>query len=305
MMVQIIIISLVVILILIALIILIPQTFFSVQQQRVAIIERFGKFKRVSRAGLRMKIPFIDNIADYVNLKIQQLDVTIETKTKDNVFLTIMISVQFRVMASAANDAFYKLDNPKDQIRAYVFDVVRAEVPKMELDEVFQNKDSIAVAVKSELSDPMGEFGYIIVKSLVTDLDPDQKVKDSMNEINAAKRFRFASEQKAEGERIVRIKNAEAEAKSTELRGQGLAEQRKAIAMGIKDSLEHIQKAAPDLSAKELLNILMMSQYIESLRDIGKESNTLMVHSNPGALTNLEEQFRNALLSSQSLNEKL
>ncbi|MBF0452998.1 MAG: SPFH domain-containing protein [Candidatus Magnetomorum sp.] len=297
----IIIISLAVIVLITMLIFLVPATFFTVTQQRVAIIERFGKFKRVARAGLRMKIPFMESIADFVNLKIQQLDVMIETKTLDNVFLTLTVSVQYRVLARSANDAFYKLDNPKDQIRAYVFDVVRAEVPRLELDDVFQNKDDIAVAVKTELSDTMKEFGYLIVKSLVTDIEPDKKVKDSMNEINAAKRFRMASEQKAEAERIVRIKNAEAEAKSTELRGQGLAEKRKAMARGMKDSVESIQQAVPDLPSREILHTLMMSQYIETLRDIGKESNTMMVPFTPNTLPHLEEQFRNAMIASNQM----
>ncbi|KPA11608.1 protease [Candidatus Magnetomorum sp. HK-1] len=300
---HIVIISLSVIVLITLLIFLIPASFFTVKQQRVAIIERFGKFKRVSRAGLRMKVPFIESIADFVNLKIQQLDVMIETKTLDNVFLTLTVSVQFRVLAKSANDAFYKLDNPKDQIRAYVFDVIRAEVPRIELDEVFQNKDDIAVAVNAELRDTMNEFGYLIVKSLVTDIEPDKKVKDSMNEINAAKRFRMASEQKAEAERIITVKNAEAEAKSKELQGHGLAEKRKAIARGIKDSVESMQKAVPDLPSKEILNVLMMSQYIETLRDIGRQSNTMMVPFTPNLLTVLEEQFRNAMNQSEKSPE--
>ena len=299
------IISLSVIVLITILIFLIPASFFTVKQQRVAIIERFGKFTRVSRAGLRMKIPFIESIADFVNLKIQQLDVMIETKTKDNVFMTLTVSVQYRVLAKSANDAFYKLDNPKDQIRAYVFDVVRAEVPKMDIDEVFQNKDDIAVAVKTELTDTMKEFGYFIVKSLVTDIEPDKKVKDSMNEINAAKRFRMASEQKAEAERIIIIKNAEADAKSKELQGHGLAEKRKAIARGIKEAVEAVQQATPDLASKEIITILLMSQFVETLKEIGKNSNTMMVPFTPNLLSVLEQQFRTAINQSEQLSKSI
>jgi len=273
----------------------IPATFFTVKQQRVAIIERFGKFARVSRSGLRMKIPVIERIVDFVNLKIQQLDVKIETKTGDNVFMTLTISVQYRVLAKSANDAYYKLDNSKDQIRSYVFDVVRAVVPQLDIDDVFKNKDDIAIAVKTELTDTMKEFGYLIVKALVTDIEPDKKVKDSMNEINAAKRFRMASEQKAEADRIVILKNAEAEAKRKELIGQGLAEKRKAIARGIKDAVESIKLALPDISSKENINFLLMSQYIETLKEIGSQSNTMMVPFTPNLLSVLEQQFRSAI----------
>jgi len=301
---QIIVIAMSVIVMIGLLVFLIPSTFFTVRQQKVAIIERFGKFRRISQAGLRMKVPFIENIAVFLSLKIQQLDVNIETKTKDNVFVMLNVSVQFRVLERFANDAHYMLDNPKDQIRAYVFDVVRAEVPNMELDAVFQNKDSIADAVKKELSDPMKEFGYLIVKSLVTDIDPDQKVKDSMNEINAAQRSRFAAEQRAEADQITTIKNAEADAKSTELHGQGLAEKRKAIAMGIKDSLQYIKTAAPDLSSKELMNTIMLSQYIETLREIGKASNTMMVPSTPDTFSHFEDQIRNAIVSARQMEIK-
>jgi regulator of protease activity HflC (stomatin/prohibitin superfamily) len=273
----------------------IPATFFTVKQQRVAIIERFGKFARVSRSGLHMKIPVIERIVDFVNLKIQQLDVKIETKTGDNVFMTLTISVQYRVLAKSANDAYYKLDNSKDQIRSYVFDVVRAVVPQLDIDDVFKNKDDIAIAVKTELTDTMKEFGYLIVKALVTDIEPDKKVKDSMNEINAAKRFRMASEQKAEADRIVILKNAEAEAKRKELIGQGLAEKRKAIARGIKDAVESIKLALPDISSKENINFLLMSQYIETLKEIGSQSNTMMVPFTPNLLSVLEQQFRSAI----------
>jgi len=289
------IISLAIIALTVILFFIIRASFFTVRQQRVAIIERFGKFTRVARSGLRMRIPLIESIADFLNLKIQQLDVEIETKTRDNVFMTLTISVQYRVLARKANDAFYKLDNPKDQIRAYVFDVVRAEVPKMDIDEVFQNKDDIAVAVKTELTDTMDEFGYLIVKTLVTDIEPDKKVKDSMNEINAAKRFRMASEQKAEAERIIIVKNAEAEAQSKELQGQGLAKKRKAIAQGIQEAVESVKRAMPEIPSKEIINILMMSQYIETLKEIGKSSNTMMVPFTPNLLSVLEQQFRTAI----------
>src|SRR5690554_3141222 len=200
--------------------------FFTVKQQTAAIIERFGKFQSMRNSGLQFKIPLIDRIAGRINLKIQQLDVIVETKTKDDVFVRLKISVQFQVLRLKVYDAFYKLENPHDQITSYVFDVVRAEVPKMKLDDVFERKDDIAIAVKSELNEAMSEYGYDIIKTLVTDIDPDVQVKAAMNRINAAEQEKVAAEFEAEAERIKIVAKARAEAESKRLQGQGIADQR-------------------------------------------------------------------------------
>jgi regulator of protease activity HflC (stomatin/prohibitin superfamily) len=211
--------------------------FFTVAQQEVAVVERFGKFARISGAGLNMKIPLIEQVRGGLSLRVQQLDVKVETKTKDNVFINIVASVQFQVLHDKVYDAFYKLTDPRSQIQSYVFDVIRAKVPTMDLDLVFENKDSIAIAVKEELTEVMTTFGYSIVKALITDIDPDGKVKAAMNEINEKRRLRMAAQEQGEAEKIIKVKKAEAEAESMRLSGQGVADQRKAIINGLRESI--------------------------------------------------------------------
>ena len=211
---------------------------FTVKQQTAAIVERLGKFQSIRNSGLQFKIPIIDRISGRVNLRIQQLDVMIETKTKDNVFVRLKISVQYKVIKEKVYEAFYKLENPHDQITSYVFDVVRAEVPKMKLDDVFERKDDIAIAVKRELNEAMIDYGYDIIKTLVTDIDPDQQVKEAMNRINAADREKVAAEFEAEAERIKIVAKARAEAESKRLQGQGIADQRREIARGLEESVD-------------------------------------------------------------------
>jgi regulator of protease activity HflC (stomatin/prohibitin superfamily) len=205
---------------------------FTVKQQTAAIVERFGKFTGIRTAGLQFKIPMIDKIAGKMSLKIQQLDVIIETKTKDDVFVKLKVSVQFRILHDSVYEAFYKLENPYEQITSYVFDTVRAEVPKMKLDDVFVRKDDIADAIKRDISQAMNEYGYVIVKALVTDIDPDHDVKNAMNRINAAEREKVAAEYEGEAERIRIVAKAKAEAESKRLHGQGIADQRREIARG-------------------------------------------------------------------------
>ena len=219
--------------ILIAIGALVATSAFTVKQQRAAIIERFGKFHSARQSGLHFKLPFIDRISGKLSLRIQQLDVVIETKTKDDVFVKLKVSVQFKVIKSKVYDAFYKLDYPHDQITSYVFDVVRAEVPKMRLDDVFQKKDDIAIAVKSELNDAMVEYGYDIIKTLVTDIDPDEQVKQAMNRINASEREKIAAQYEGDAQRILIVEKAKAEAESKRLQGQGIADQRREIARGL------------------------------------------------------------------------
>ena len=217
---------------------LIFGTFFIVKQQSAAVVERFGKFLSVRQSGLQIKIPLVDNVAGRLSLRIQQLDVVVETKTKDDVFVKIKVSVQYKVIKDKVYDAFYKLDFPQDQITSYVFDVVRAEVPKMILDDVFEKKDDVAVAVKAELNDAMSNYGFDIIKTLVTDIDPDSQVKDSMNRINASEREKVAAQFEGDAQRILIVERAKAEAESKRLQGQGIADQRREIARGLEDSVK-------------------------------------------------------------------
>lgn len=234
---------------------LIKLTFFTVDQQIIAIIERLGKFNRTADAGFHFKLPFIDVIKGSVSLRIQQLDVVVETKTHDNVFVKITVSVQYHVVPNKIYDAFYKLTDPSRQIESFVFDVIRAEVPKMSLDDAFEKKDNIAIAVKNELSDLMSDFGYDILKALVTNVDPDEKVKAAMNEINEQQRLRMAAQEKGEAEKILKVKNAEAEAESMQLQGQGIANQRKAIVEGLKNSIEDFQQSINGTSASDIMTL--------------------------------------------------
>jgi regulator of protease activity HflC (stomatin/prohibitin superfamily) len=274
-------------------------TFFVVRQQTAAVVQRFGKFTRVAKPGLNLKVPLIDWVAGRVNLRVQQLDVCVETKTEDNVFVKVVVSVQYFVLPEKVFDAFYKLNEPEQQIMAFVFDVVRARVPRIKLDDVFEKKDEIADAVKSELAQVMDDFGYGIVKALVTDIDPDDKVKKSMNEINAAQRMRVAAAEKGEADRILRVKAAEAEAQSKALQGKGIADQRKAIVDGLRESVDGFQKSVPGTSAQDVMNLVLMTQYFDTLKDLGASSptNTILIPHSPGHLGELSEQLRNAIIT--------
>jgi regulator of protease activity HflC (stomatin/prohibitin superfamily) len=277
---------------------------FVVRQQTAAIVERFGKFKRVANAGLNFKIPLIDRIVGRVSLRIQQLDVRIETKTKDNVFVVCVVSVQYHVIPNKAVDAFYKLQHPQEQITAFVFDTVRARVPAIILDDVFEKKDDIAQAVKSELDAVMDDFGYQIIKALVTDIDPDAKVKASMNEINAAQRLREAAVQQAEADKIRVVKAAEAEAESKALQGKGIADQRKAIIEGLKQSVEDFQTTINGTNAHDVMNLVLMTQYFDTLKDIGlsSKSNTILIPHSPGGMNDISEQMRNAIITANEVS---
>ena len=281
------------------------STFFTVEQRTVAIVQRLGKFVREAGPGLNLKIPFIDSVAGRVNLRVQQLDVKIETKTEDNVFVHMVVAVQFYVLQEKVYDAFYKLDDARKQITSYVFDVVRAQVPKIKLDDVFEKKDDIADIVKAQLSQVMEGFGYGILKALVTDIDPDAKVKESMNEINAAQRMRVAATEKGEADRILKVKSAEGDAQSKALQGKGIAEQRKAIVEGLRDSVDEFRRSVPGTTAKDVMNLVLMTQYFDTLKDIGASSrtNTILIPHSPGNLTSLSEQLRNAMIEANQTNE--
>lgn len=264
-----------------------------VREQTAVVLERFGKFIRVAHSGFGLIIPFIDRKAAIMNLRVQQLDVTVETKTLDDVFVNLQVSVQFQVGRQSVKDAFYALDNPRNQIASYVFDDVRAEVPKLELDDVFAKKDDIASAVQQNIQEVMVEYGYNIIKALITDIDPDHKVKESMNRINAAKREKEAALQEAEAKKIKIVKEAEAEAEAKRLSGEGIAQQRLEIVRGFKESVEDFKKSLDNVTHEEIMQFVLMTQYFDTIKDIGansKNSSILMPHS-PGGMKDFQDQI--------------
>ncbi len=273
--------------------ILIFKSVIMVTEQTAYVIERFGKFVKIARPGLGFIIPFIDRKAAVINLRVQQLDVTVETKTLDNVFVNLQVSVQFKVGSDQVKEAYYSMDNPRNQISSYVFDDVRAEVPKLELDDVFAKKEDIAIAVQKNIHESMNDYGYQIIKALITDIDPDHKVKDAMNRINAAKRDREAALEEGEGNKIKIIKEAEAEAESKRLSGEGIARQRLEIVRGFKESVEDFKKSLDTVTHEEIMQFVLMTQYFDTIKDIGansKNSSILMPHS-PGGMKEFQDQI--------------
>src|ERR1039458_356842 len=277
---------------------LVLGSFFTVNTAQVAVITRFGKFLRVAEAGLNWKTPYFDSVSGMVSLRVNQIALTMETKTKDNVFVTIPISVQNRVRPEKAYDAFYKLSDPVAQIKSYVEQVILGHVPSMTLDEVFASQSSIAAAVKLELDADMATFGYEIVNVLVTDIVPDAKVKSAMNDINAAQREQVAANARGEAEKILVVKKAEAEAESKALQGQGIANQRKAIIEGLQVSIEQFQKVVEGASAKEVMQLVMVTQYFDTLKSIGEndKTNTLFLSHSPAAVKEVSDQILDAML---------
>jgi len=276
---------------------------YTVKQQNCAVIERFGKFNRISKSGLHFKIPLIDRISNKISLKIKQLNVSVETKTKDNVFVDLVVAVQYKVLPNKVYEACYMLQDPEQQINAFVFDLVRAQVPLLDLDDVFAKKDDIANAVKKELDSQMEEFGYGIIKALVTDVNPDANVKAAMNEINTAQRLRIAATEKGEAEKIMKIKHAEAEAESSILHGQGIAGQRRAIIEGMGESVEEFVKQIPGTDASRVMDMVLMIQYIDTLKEIGgsSKSNVVFVPHTPGNVKDLSTQIQETVFSAQKL----
>ncbi len=250
------------------------STFFTVQQRTAAIVQRLGKFVREAKPGLNVKVPFIDRVVGRVNLRVQQLNVKIETKTEDNVFVQMVVAVQFYILPEKVYD-------------------------------VFEKKDDIAITVKGELAQVMEGFGYGILKALVTDIDPDPKVKESMNEINAAQRMRVAATEKGEADRILKVKAAEGDAQSKALQGRGIADQRKAIVEGLRDSVDEFQRSVPGTTAKDVMNLVLMTQYFDTLKEIGasSRSNTILIPHSPGSLASLSEQIRNAMIEANQTVE--
>ena len=280
-------------------------TFFIVKQQSAAIIERFGKFVSVRQSGLQLKIPIIDNVAGRLSLKIQQLDVVIETKTKDDVFVRLKVSVQFKVIKEKVYDAFYKLDNPHDQITSFIFDVVRAEVPKLILDDVFLKKDDIAIAVKNELQEAMTEYGYNIIKTLVTDIDPDQQVKEAMNRINASEREKVAAQFEGEAQKILIVEKAKAEAESKRLQGQGIADQRREIARGLEDSVKVLNGV--DINSQEASALIVVTQHYDTLQSVGAEanSNLILLPNSPQAGSEMLNNMVASFTASNQIGEEM
>ena len=277
---------------------------YTVQQRTVAIIQRLGRFVRESGPGIHAKIPFIDRVAGRVNLRVQQLDVRIETKSEDNVFVNLTVSVQYFVLPERVYDAFYRLDDAPRQIRSYVFDVVRAQVPKITLDDVFARKDDIAETVKVELSHVMEGFGYGILKALVTDIEPDARVKEAMNEINYAQRMRVAATEKGEADRILKVKHAEGDAQSKALQGKGIADQRAAIIAGLRDSVDDFRRTVPGTTAHDIMSIVLITQYFDVLKEIGASSrtNAVFVPHAPATVANLTDQIRTAMMEADQVS---
>ena len=278
-------------------------SWFIVRQHTAAIIERLGKYDRVANAGLNFKIPYLETVAKVVDLRTNQLDLDMETKTKDNVFVRLVLSVQYFVKKDRVSDAYYKLTNHEDQIKSYVYNEVRAHIPKMNLDDAYEGNEEIAKNVAEKLKACMAEYRCEIVTVLVRDIDPDAKVKESMNEINAAQRFQAAANASGEGEKILVVKKAEAEAESKKLQGEGIANQRKAIISGLQTSLELFQKGIEGATAKDAMELVLLTQYFDTLKEIGAQgkSNTIFIPHSPGGVSEITAQIRDSILAANSL----
>lgn len=279
--------------------------FFIVKQQTSVIIERFGKFQSVRNAGFQLKIPVVDRIAGRMSLKVQQLDVVVETKTKDDVFVKLKVSVQYIVIKEKVYDAFYKLDNPYAQITSYVFDVVRAEVPKLRLDDVFEKKDDIAVAVKGELQEAMNDYGYDIIKTLVTDIDPDEQVKHAMNRINASEREKVAAQYEGDAQRILIVEKAKAEAESKRLQGQGIADQRREIAKGLEESVNVLNKVG--INSQEASALIVVTQHYDTLQAVGtlNNSNLILLPNSPHAAGDMLNNMIASFAAASQIGEEM
>lgn len=277
---------------------------FTVNQQTAAVVEHFGRFHHIAEAGLHFKIPIVQRIRERTSLRVQQLDVRVESKSQDNVFVELAIAVQYNVKPDGIKDAVYRLTNHQRQIEAYVFDVVRAEVPKKTLEEVFEDKETIALAVREQLTEQMSRYGYEIANVLVNDINPDARVKAAMNQVQAASREREAAFQLAEAQRITIVKQAEAEAERSKLQGEGVANQRKAIAEGLRDSVDLVRAAAGagDISEQDVMNLLLLVQWMDTQKEIAgtNRSTVVFLPNNPGAISNIADQIRDSILVAQA-----
>lgn len=276
---------------------------FVVKQQSAFIVERFGKFNNIRFAGLQFKIPIVDRIAARLSLRIQQLDVVVETKTKDDVFVNLKVSVQYQILREKVYDAFYRLQNPHEQLTAYIFDLVRAEIPKMLLDDVFEKKNDIAFAVKRDLKEAMLVYGYDIVKALVTDIDPDHSVKQAMNRINAAEREKIAAQHEGDAQRILIVERAKAEAESKRLQGRGIADQRREIAKGLEESVDTLNNAG--INPQEASALIVITQHYDTLQSIGADSssNLILLPNNPNAASSMLNDMTASLLAANKIRD--
>ena len=274
------------------------SSLYVVKQQSVAIIERFGRYQKISDSGIHMRAPFgIDKIAARVQLRVLQSEIVVETKTQDNVFVTMNVATQYRVNESNVKDAYYKLMRPESQIKSYIEDALRSSVPKLTLDELFEKKDEIALEVQKQVAEEMSTYGYIIVKTLITKVEPDAEVKQSMNEINAAQRKRVAAQELAEADKIKIVTAAEAEAEKDRLHGVGIAEQRKAIVDGLADSIKELKGANVDLTEEQIMSILLTNQYLDTLNNFADKegNNTIFLPANTDGVENIRTQILSAL----------
>lgn len=272
---------------------------FQVKQQTLGMVERWGKFNRKVTPGLNFKIPIAEKVAYSPSLRTEQKDIEVESITSDKVSVGVKVSIWVRILPDKAYDAVYKLDDPYPQIESSVFDVVRAQIPKLTLDGCFERKDDIGQAVLSELKETMDDYGYAIDKALITDIDPDTSVKEAMNEINAAQRRRSAAQEQGEADKILAVKQAEADAERKRLQGEGIAAQRRAITEGLQKSVEDFQKAVKGTSPQDVLFTVLMTQYFDTLKEIGgqSKSNVIFASHNPGILSQLREEMQSALLA--------
>ncbi len=284
-------------------ILLVFSAAFIVKQQTAVVLERFGKFLSIRNAGLQFRIPLVDRVATRLSLRIQQLDVNIETKTNDDVFVHLKISIQYQILREKVYDAYYKLQNPNEQLTSYIFDLVRAEVPKMILDDVFEKKDDIAKAIQRDLKEAMLRYGYDIVKALVTDIDPDATVKEAMNRINAAEREKIAAQHEGDAQRILIVERAKAEAQSKRLQGKGIADQRREIARGLEESVDTLNKAG--INPQEASALIVITQHYDTLQSIGADtnSNLILLPNNPNAASNMLNDMTASLLAANNIIE--
>jgi regulator of protease activity HflC (stomatin/prohibitin superfamily) len=277
------------------------KSFFTIEQAHAGVVQRLGKFLRIAQPGLNFKMPYLDVVVANISLQVQQLDVKVETKTKDNVFVQIPIAIQYKVTPDKIYDAFYKLSDPVKQIESFVYNVILGHVPKLTLDETFDQQSQIAIDVKNSLDASMAEFGYSIVKSLITDLVPDEKVKAAMNDINAAAREREATVSRAETEKLLLVKKAEADAESKRLQGEGIANQRKAIIEGLRDSISKFTTSVEGATPRDAMSMVLLTQYFDTLKEVAgtNRSNTILMPHTPNALAELMEQFRTTLITGE------
>jgi len=280
---------------------IVAGSFFTIEQAHAGVVQRLGKFLRIAPPGLNLKVPYVDAVVANISLQVQQLDVKVETKTKDNVFVQIPIAVQYKVSPDKVYDAFYKLSDPVKQIESFVYNVILGHVPKLTLDETFDQQSQIAVDVKNSLDQSMAEFGYSIVKSLITDIVPDEKVKAAMNDINAAAREREATVSRAETEKLLLVKKAEADAESKRLQGEGIANQRKAIIEGLRESISKFSESVEGATPKDAMAMVLLTQYFDTLKEVAgtNRSNTILMPHTPNSLAELMEQFRTTMITGE------